>query len=187
MSVPIFTPSLGMSGLWRLRTPFADQINPAEIMTCTAVAQIRQLQESGVDVLQDIYLASGLSQADFDRDAAAGNPIATLDNGKEIQVLVPTWAMLGLPEIGGVEYDTFTIMLKLSAMPAATSLDALVVDLTETVTSKLGVVSTGKVMVAGKPTVLTESAHRAATARRESRKKDTGSLIVANAKRPSGS
>jgi hypothetical protein len=182
MALPIYTPSLGMAGLWRLKSPFSESINLAERLTCTAVTQIRQLQESGIDVLSDVYRANSLTQDQYDQDVQLGTPLATLDNGKDTQVIVPIWAILGLPELGGVDYDTFSIVIKLAAMPADTSLDAVVADLTASVTAKLGVICQAGVMVSGRPTTLTESQHKAATARRAAKKTDSGSLLVENAK-----
>ena len=181
-----YTPSIGASGLFTLKVPFASLLLQDLLYTCSAIRTFSDFIGAGIDVYEAIYKPRELSQEVYAADVAAGVLIVTLETSGGNPLYVPTSYITGAPDIGGVPYKTILLSISLSILPESVDLTAVKAKIADDVKDMLGVDSEVMTVVASDRMVLTRVRHELVEAARQNNiatsKTDYQLLQEANAK-----
>lgn len=162
-----YVPSLGMSGLFKLRAPYDALINPSARYTCVAVESLSNAVNSGSDPKQSVYLASADTEANYLSDLQKEAYLVTISTGIGNQIVFPSSALLAVPTGDGVIYRNTVLCIALSAVHELMDLSVLQQQISDMVYTSIGVSSTTLVTTIGSPTVLTHEQHTSVMASRE--------------------
>lgn len=134
-------PNIGTKGQFKFKEPFNDEKYENQELTITAVRSIKELRDSGIDVLTLVYLPVNLKESDFINDSSNSVPIVTLQatNGKYLNV--PANRINGMPDTSGVKYQNMMLAINLGLLPLDLSLDTVKEVIKDSVYDSLGVTS----------------------------------------------
>ena len=152
-------PTVGMSGLFSLKAPYTNLLRPQIEYTCIAVTNLQGAIANGQDPLNDVYLANGDTEANYEADLALNHCILTLQSGTGDQVVVPTSALNGLPIADGVRYMSSVLGISLSALPEDFDLTQLKTDISDLVFEAIGVRSTVYGSTVGGSLIVSHESH----------------------------
>lgn len=157
MSSIQFLPSLGMTGLYKLKVPYNALILATTQYTCTGVKSLAGAIAANEDPFTTIYSANGATQADFDADLASGAYIITITSGAGDIVEFPSTALVSVPDTDGVIYRNIVMSISLSALSDETDTTVLEQQVSDLVLNSIGVKSSIYLTQVGAVTVLSRA------------------------------
>lgn len=104
-----FIPTIGLRGVYTLKSPFDSLVTANTIYTCQSIRTIADYLAANEDVLSLLYTDNGLTQADYDTDLNNNTLIVALQSDSGSWVLVPTSYILSPPVIDGVTYYNYML------------------------------------------------------------------------------
>jgi hypothetical protein len=134
------TPPVSASGIFALATPFEALLIPGVSYTCIAVRKFADIQKLGIDPYSLYYLPNGLTEADYTRDAQAGECIVTLRSNGGSFLYVPTSYILSYPNMGGIPYTAIVLGISLGAIPNYVDLSAVKTKIANIVQDTFGII-----------------------------------------------
>lgn len=142
-------PPIPTKGLFVVGAPFS--VTSTVIYNVEAVRSISDMIQQKEDPLNDIYLAAGLTQADYDADVAAGAYIVTLSSEEEAPKYIPTTYIVTIPDDTAIPYSYILVTANLGALPStvADQLTQVVQEIQSVVSDLVGV--TAEVDIATAP------------------------------------
>lgn len=169
------TPAIGASGIYELTSPYA--VRPATTYTCKAIRSFDDIYRLNEDVFKLYYEPYGLSQAQFDADAAEGAVIVTLmanEIGLEISpsdpktiVYVPDTYITKFPDGDVVPYSHVVLSASLGALPDYLDVTDTMNDIGNIISEKVGVTPTVNIHKASLSNVMNSADHEAAEVARQ--------------------
>lgn len=132
-------PTIGLRGLYELRTPWHNALQVNTAYSCIAVRCLRDIVADGKDPFEEIYRPRGLTNVDYNADVEEKASIVTLQADDGTVVKVPTTYISKLPNAGGIPYTVLTATLNLGAIMDSQDLTALKVRLSDVVKSTIGI------------------------------------------------
>jgi len=133
------TPPVGASGLFRLASPFEQDLIPGVNYTCIAVRKFADIQKLGIDPYATFYVPNGLAESIYVTDVANGECIVTLRSNGGAFLYVPTSYILSYPNMGGIPYTAIVLGVSLGAIPNYVDLTAVKVAIANVVHDMFGV------------------------------------------------
>lgn len=178
MPANLVIPTIGDAGYYSLKSPFDKLISENTVYTCQAIRRIGDYLAYNEDPLNDIYIANGLSQSDFDTDQASNMYIVSLQSETGQWVYVPASYILTYPITNGIPYQNFMIGVALGALPSNVDLTALQTLIGNVVYENFGIQPKMSPVALSKPVLVERSKHdniqRARILRATEKKTDFG-------------
>jgi len=132
-------PSINTKGSFTLLAPYDKTITPGQELTVVSIRSIGEMQASGEDPLNTIYLAYGATQADFDNDLASRSSIVTFVTAGNDYLYVPEAKVATDSNPSGVSYVERAILVNIGYLPTAIDLTLVTSLVTDAVYNSLGV------------------------------------------------
>lgn len=171
-----FSPAIGTKGSYELIAPFKS--TPGELLECIAVRSLDSFIANNEDPLNDIYLAAGLTEQDYERDLVEKVEITTLRNDGGFTFDVPSSHIHSYPTQDGVWYRSLALNVFLPAIPMDQSLDNVTTNIQDVVRGLLGVQSQVVVVETSRPQQIDLETDTAERTRRALDINEGGSLLV---------
>lgn len=160
-------PTIGITGVFTLTSPFDTQLVANASYTCLAVRQLEDYLASGGDPFTQFYQPQNLSQDQYNSDIALGVCIVTLQSSSGAVLYVPSSYIASFPATGGVPYTNLILGVDLGAMPDYVDLTFLKQQIANLVKTTIGLLSVQITTVVVSPTTNISSAdHKTAEAAR---------------------
>lgn len=159
-------PTIGSSGYFVLRSPFDSLILTGERYTCKAVRKMADFITNNEKPLDDIYIANGLTEVQYQEDLKNDVVIVSLQAATGHWVYVPATYINTLPLVNGIPYRTLMLGVSLPALPADRDLSHLEVSVKNLVTDSLGVLALTKFVETSKVVLIDSDKHRLTEATR---------------------
>lgn len=160
-------PVVGATGLFVLKPPFNAKMPAEVVFTCESVRSIKDYVAQNQDILQEVYVASTLTEADYELAVQNDIPIVALRADQGQWIYIPADYIEKYPTVDGVMYRQ--IMFGVSTPPIDSSVD--LVDLStkiqQLVTDYIGRACEVNTMELTVPFMLTMEAHAAEKAIRD--------------------
>jgi hypothetical protein len=137
----LVVPTVGMTGLFNLKLPYANLIDPNIEYTCISVINLSGMIALGQTPKDDVYIIAGDTEDNYLLDLANNNCIITLQSGKGNIVSVPNSSLIKLPSADGVNYYSAVIGTSISIVPEYSNLELLQTEINDLVFKHLGVQS----------------------------------------------
>lgn len=151
------TPPIYTSGKYELRLPWVVQDDTVYI--CNAVRSFPDLYERNIDVLNEVYIANGLTKTEFDADAAEQATIVTLVSKTGEIIYVPDTYIISYPNMANIVYNRVIVSIDLGTLPDYKDLSALTTMLSSQAAEAIGVVPDVVVHVAQTADYISSSQH----------------------------
>lgn len=152
-------PTIGSSGYYNLLTPFDTIITGHEKYTCKSIRKISEYLANNEDVKQDVYIANGLVEQDYDNDAKEDMAIVGLQNGTGHWVFVPVRFISTYPITNGIPYRSLMIGCALPAIPAEKDLSHILTGITDVIKDGLGVTPNIRLVETSKVSLIDSDKH----------------------------
>jgi hypothetical protein len=152
----IILPTIGSSGYFELKAPFSSIILPNERYTCQAIRRLSDLLANNETPKEDIYLANGISEAEYDDDILKDMYIISLQGQIGHWIYVPARYVIKYPIVNGIPYRTMMMGISLPPMPVKRDLTFLTNEVKNLLHDTLGVdvkikfIETSKVVLVSK-------------------------------------
>lgn len=150
----IFTPSIGMSGLFELKEPFNNLLIPQVSYTCRSLRTLSEIAASGEKIWERFYEPYQVSVEAYQADLANNICIVGLQAGTGEMADVPESFITALPDPNGVLYTPITLGVYLGAVEDSFALDGIVTQIENAVQAALGVKPQVKGIVSGQSVIL---------------------------------
>jgi hypothetical protein len=173
-----FLPSLGLKGLYRLKSPFDTQILPTTQYVCTGVQKLSASAANGDDPFETYYQSIGATQTDYDADVAVDAYLVTITSGEGEVYTFPNTALISLPIVDGVIYRNMAMVVSLGAVMDDADLDVLSNDIVQHVLRTTGISTSVYLSQIGPMTVVTQEQSDALEKARALKIEDSDSLIL---------
>ncbi|WP_257292768.1 hypothetical protein [Endozoicomonas sp. ONNA1] len=159
------TPTIGALGIYTLRAPFT--IDGNAVYECDSILSFKEAEvEQAHNVLNDFYLANGLSEAIYLSDRDAEVHIVVLKASGKPTIYVPDSYIDSYPNEGVVPYNHVILSISLGALPDQFSLDQVKADISNIVRERLNVNHEVAVHLAPATGAVTQSDHNVAETHR---------------------
>lgn len=132
-------PAIGTKGLYSLLSPFSVPVG--QLLECTAVRTIPSYLSDNDDPLQEVYIANGLTEDNYETDLKEGVEIVSLVNSGGFVLRVPARYIASFPVQDGVPYRSVAISAFLPPLPVDKDLSGLIAGIQELIQNTLGVSS----------------------------------------------
>jgi hypothetical protein len=177
-----FLPSLGLKGLYRLKSPFDTQILPTTQYVCTGVQKLSASAANGDDPFETYYQSIGATQTDYDADISADAYLVTITSGEGEVFTFPNTALISLPIVDGVTYRNMAMVVSLGAVMDDADLDVLSNDIVSHVLKTTGIATSIYLSQIGPMTVVTQEQSDALERARALKIQDSDSLLLKHEK-----
>lgn len=156
--MPILGLQVGTSGKFTLKAPFAKLLQQVSLdgdesidllYTVVAKESIAASVTSGSAVLDDIYIANGLTEKEYQRDFIAKVNIITLGSTGYAQVRVPESYLESWPELNIVPYYQPVLVMPLGPWAKDTDFTLLIKKVAAAVSDTVGIEDTDGCQVHG--------------------------------------
>lgn len=164
-----FLPSLGMTGFYSLAAPYDKLISATAQYRCEGVKSLSAALSEGQDPLTQVYLASGDTKENYERDLAAGVSLVSISAGDGSLVVFPHTAMLKVPLADGVVYENVVLSIALGALPQTQDLSLIQSEIQQMVLQNFGINSASYLSVVGAPCIISAQAHEVVQAARQAK------------------
>jgi hypothetical protein len=159
------TPPLLTKGRYTLVAPFVAL--PTVLYTCNAIRTFDECLVSGVDVLNGVYIAAGLTKVEYDRDYKAGKKIVTLMSDTETPIYVPDSYIESFPNFDAAPYSHIVCSLDFGALPDFLSLSNLQLEIAALASDVVGKEPVVKIHRAPSTGLVTPEQHEIAEVARQ--------------------
>lgn len=149
----VIKPYVGLKGNYIFLTPF-DVNNKNIIYTCMSVRNIIEVVADGRNVLDNIYKANNLTEADYNNDIKNEELIVVLKSELGNWLTVPNKYIDGLPDINGVKYHILGLSVNLGALSVDKNVNPLIESISNEVVNYLGITPEIKEVVCSKPVLV---------------------------------
>lgn len=156
-----FLIDIGVSGIFRLKTPFDTLLSPQTTYTCKGIRKLSEILASGIDAYEKYYSVVNETLINYNLDVENDINIISLFSSLGQWIYVPANSILGYPSVNGVTYNAVVLGLSLSALPDTTDLSALKTILSNIVKDTIGVDTVIKEIVTSAPTIISHDDHLA--------------------------
>lgn len=158
------TPPIDRFGRYELAVPWT--ADPAKTYTCEAIRSFPDCEERGLNVLEDIYVAMGLTQTEYDADLAVDPNIITLmaDDGETIYV--PDTYVVSYPNMGDITYSHVVLSASIGPIPDYVPLSLLTANISALCSDVIGIEPEVNVNKAPHAGTVTPDQHEASEAAR---------------------
>lgn len=154
-----FVPSIGMSGVFELRTPYAGLVTPKALYTVRSLRTINDVLAAGEKPFEAYYQSVGLDKIAYERDFKLNTIIVGLQAGTGEWIYVPQTYVARAPNTSGVRYATIVLGVNLGPIPDAFNLEAVKAEVSDVIVKNLGVVPEIKGTMPGQPSIITQDQH----------------------------
>lgn len=175
-----FLPSLGMTGIYKVKSPYSELILATANYTCVKIQSLAAAVAAKEDPLTNVYEANGATKDEFNADLSAGAYLVTLQSGNGNLVVFPNTALISLPVVDGKICRNIAMTISLSVIPDGTDLSQLAAKVKDLVIKDLGVKSSVYFTQVGAATVLTTEQLAALNASRRQNATDPSSALYEN-------
>lgn len=164
---PFIIPTIGTSGFFQLREPFATLIDGTVRYTCQAIRRISDYVANNEQVKEDIYDKYGLGDDVWLEDMKADALILSLQGETGHWLYVPVRYNISYPNTNGIPYRSIAIGLNLPAMPANRDYADVLTALQNVIHDMLGVESKPKIIETSKVSLIDSAVHEQKKAERD--------------------
>jgi hypothetical protein len=147
-------PPVGSSGNYVFNAPFSNLALPDDSYTCRAVRKLSDYVANNEDAYTNVYLAAGLTQANYQSDLAVDMPIASLQSQIGHWLYVPVSYIQSLPQNSGVPYQNMVLAVNIGAVPVGSDLTFLIQAISNVVADSYGVTPQIKEVVTSKTSIV---------------------------------
>ena len=163
-----YTPAIGLSGIYKLKTPYDQLVTPKVVYTCRSLRTLNDIFAAGEDPYTTYYKPVGLTEAVYQADAKTNVVIVGLQAGTGEWIYVPESYIVRAPSNNGVKYSSIVLGVSLGAIPDDTNLDGLISLVNQLVLANIGVTPDIKGVVVSQPAFISSEQHtRLVAARKE--------------------
>lgn len=159
-------PAVGSSGYFQLRTPFDSLILNKERYTCQAVRKLSEYLANNETPLDDIYVANGLTPAQYEEDLQNDVYIVSLQAANGHWVYAPATYVTQFPSVNGIPYRSVMIGVALPPLPADKDLSHVRTAIENLIADVLGVTCQTKVVETSKVVLVDTDKHTQTEAQR---------------------
>lgn len=118
MALHLKTPPIGTRGVFQLKAPFDQLVNPAAAYTVEGHRTFIEMSVAGDDPYELIYLPLALMEEDYDVDRfTMGSLVITLIDDNNRRVLVPNTYILSYPETAIIKHGWVVAVCSMGIMP----------------------------------------------------------------------
>ncbi len=132
-------PTVGMTGFFSFSAPYDTILNSKQQLTVTSIRTIQELQASGEDPLNNIYIKAGESELVMSNDMTANVPIVTLKTDGDEYLYIPANKLISTAKLTGTSYSERAIIVNVGYIPTATDLAATIQIIKDDVYTTVGV------------------------------------------------
>ena len=163
-----FTPAMGLSGIYKLKSPYDQLVTPKVVYTCRSLRTLNDIFAAGEDPYVTYYKPVGLDETAYQTDAKTNVVIVGLQAGTGEWIYVPDSYIVQAPSNNGVKYTSIVLGVSLGSIPDDTNLDGLISSFNQLVLANFGVTPTVKGVVVAQPAYISNDQHtRLLAARKE--------------------
>lgn len=130
--------SIGTEGKFSFKPPFNTILSTYTIYKIIGISKLSQLKESGVDPLNNIYIASGLTEENYKTDLKNDITIIQLVVGSSTYYIPENFIEAG-PTQDGVSYSKQGLAINLGVLPLDIDVTSLISDMEQLIQSHIGV------------------------------------------------
>ena len=132
-------PDIGSKGKFTFKDPVSKKISNTTSLTCQSIRTLAELISQKENTFKDVYLALGLTKADYENDISAGVSILSLQAETGSWFYVPSSYLSSYPNINGVTYTRMMMGVGLGAVADTLDLEGLKVSISNIVYDQLGI------------------------------------------------
>lgn len=151
-----FIPDIGCTGVYVLSAPFDTIIKANTSYICRAVKTFNDIIGEGEDPFELYYDPVGLTQSQYESDAAVNAVIISLQTGTGEWVYVPSTYIVSFPLVNGQKYHAMMIGVSIGAVPDTMDLSALKTKISDDVLGIIGIRPTMKEVAVSALSVLSK-------------------------------
>ncbi len=155
--MPKFTPPLSARGIYTLAAPFPNISD--KIYQAVAIRSFRDYVDLGESAFDKVYAPNGLTQEDYDTDAAQQANIITLASADHPTLLVPDTYITKYPDLEWVEYSNVVVSAALGAIPDTLDLSLLQSQIAGVISDVIGVTPVVRIHAYADAGVVTYAQH----------------------------
>lgn len=152
------TPSIKSLGKFKFALP-TNTLNPDIVYEVMSNRTIRDMVDDGLNVIDDVYLIIGLLETDYYQDLTDNIIITGLKTESGDMFFIPSNKFISIPDVTGKRYIQKTIALNLGFLPVDLDVNYLLPEITDLITSMLGVTPSSSVIKTSQTIVYTDKEH----------------------------
>ena len=175
-------PSIGDKGIYTVSSPFDSVVSTGISYTCIALRSINDYVVKGVNILNNVYIANGLTVDDYKVAMNQDETIVTLQSSLGDTIELPSGYIEKMPDPNGRLYRASFITIGLGQLPTNLKLGTLCNELRDYVGAKLGIIPDVTVTELDKPHVVDNETHIQREHQRYNRITNSESMIAKIAK-----
>lgn len=134
------TPTLGLSGIWYLNSPWS--ASSGLTYKCTAIRYFTEMVTEGIDIYNTYYAPKGLTEADYSADLALGAVMCVLYSSSGSVITVPDTFIQTYPGIGMSNWGQLILSASMGPMRLDLDLSFVKEQMGNLLSNTLGVVPT---------------------------------------------
>jgi len=132
-------PTINTKGIFAFSAPYDLLISGAQQLTVVSIRSIPELQTSGENPLDNIYIPAGETEAVLLADIASNTPIVTLLTEGNEYIYVPANKLISDAKLTGVQYVEKVLIVRLGYLPSDTNLGVVTSLVNDAVYNSIGV------------------------------------------------
>lgn len=161
------TPTYGATGIYKLKAPW-EALDGVEY-TCSGIASFSSALERNEDILNNLYIAKGLTEENYRADLAMNANIIVLTSLTAPTIYVPDTYIASFPNITTIPYSHIVMSCSLGALADTLDLSFVVEQIEGAVNDALGIESTVEIHKMATRGTITPAQHQTMEAQRISR------------------
>jgi len=175
-------PPIGVVGNFKLSEPLDKLLNPDIKYKVTSVRNIREMIDSGEDVLTFVYINQGLTETDYNDG---------LDNNVEIVILqspdgsfyyIPANYIVSIPDYSGHKFKEKVLLVELGQIPDELDLTAVIEEIKAVTYNLLGIEPSIEEVPTSQTIIYTDDEYREFEETRKANKVLNEPCIIAKAR-----
>jgi len=132
-------PSVNTVGEFAFSAPYDTLINSSQQLTVMGIHSLVELQASGQDPLNAIYIAAGDTEVSFNADLAANRPIVLFSTESGEFIYVPSNNVISDNKLTGIPYVEKSLIVNLGYLPTDYDLTLVTQLVNDNVYNSIGV------------------------------------------------
>jgi len=156
-------PPINTKGVFKFIPPFDSIISEGLELRVTSIRSLNDMEASGEDPLNTVYLTSNMTEEDFKSDAGTNVPIVVLVNAGGGYYYIPANRILTVPDVSGVRYQEKILAINLGAVPVIKNLDLAMDIVKQDIYDVLGIESDVKEVLSSAVKLITPVEHESYT------------------------
>jgi len=131
--------TIGSTGSFELKTPFDIKASAEERFACKAIRKISDYIANNENPKDDIYIANGLTETNYETDAALDEHIVSLQSDTGHWLYIPSSYILTYPLVNGIPYRSIMIGISLPSIPVNKDLSNIKTDIINLIKDTIGI------------------------------------------------